>query len=113
MRVLLVTSWPPIEPAGGVNTMLRTLIDETNGHTMLTLVNDWDATVVRTENHGQLRMHRLRLRQPFDRKMPVRSLLAWLKDLVPTLQKLSDLCCQEQIDVIHLHFLDAYQLYFR
>ncbi len=114
LRILMVTAWPPTDEAGGVSTVVRTLSRELSGaHGVQVLVNDWDATSLRTDRVGGLVTHALRLRSPYDAKRPVAGFLGWLRDFPRILWQLRRLLRAQAIDVVHLHFAASYQFYFR
>ena len=114
LNILMVTAWPPTRGTGGVNTMIRALSDKLAAdHGVHVLVNDWDAVNLETARSDGLMTHSLRLRSPYDARHPVRGILGWLRDLVPTLRHLRRLFRAQAIDVVHLHYAASYQFYFR
>lgn len=94
--------------------MIMALSDELSGaHNVHILVNDWDAVRRRTNQAGVLTTHSLRLRSLYDAKRPLAGFLGWFRDLPSTMRQLERLTHSQAIDVVHLHFPESYQIYFR
>ena len=112
-NVLLVTAWSPLDPAGGVNQIVRILAKQLGAERSVhVLVSEWDAPRLQHRDVDGLSIHSLRLRcPPFERPW-FKGLLGWLRDFPSTIVQLRRLIMARKIDIVHLHFANSYQYYF-
>jgi glycosyltransferase involved in cell wall biosynthesis len=113
-NVLMVTAWPLDDPAGGVNTMVRTLAQRLRPACRIVRFEiDWNAPrLERHEADGDLR-YALRLRGPYYRRRPLSSVAIWALAFPTVLSRLCRLIKAEAIDIVHLHYASPEQFYFR
>ncbi|MBF0181248.1 MAG: glycosyltransferase family 4 protein [Magnetococcales bacterium] len=115
LHVLVVchTAYPQVR--GGIDAMLQALIDALPPPHRISLFapGDWSANALETRRTGKVTSHRLRLRLPGDARRPLRGLLGWLREFPVTLWRLRRLMRAEGIDLIHLHTVRDFHIYFR
>ncbi|MBF0294842.1 MAG: glycosyltransferase family 4 protein [Magnetococcales bacterium] len=115
LHVLVVcqTAYPLVR--GGIDAMLQALIDALPAVHRISLFmpGEWSSTSLETRRLGAVTVHRLRLRMPGDAKRPLRGFFGWLREFPVTLWRLRRLMRTEGIDLLHLHTVRDFHLYFR
>ena len=113
MNILMVSTWSPLIPAGGVSTMMRDLIRNLRPEChAIVLVSDWDAPVPTPAPKGEFEAINFRLRNTVVKGRTLKSLLAFLLFLPITILRLRRLCKERNIEAIHMHFVNASYVYF-
>jgi glycosyltransferase involved in cell wall biosynthesis len=108
INVLMVTQFDPTVEAGGVNTMIRSLVRELGPRCRVVLLEArWDAPRPRRAMLGAVPHYALRLPLPFAAKHPVRGTLSWIASFPFTLIGLRRILRSERIDIAHLHYAVA------
>lgn len=114
-HVLMVchTSYPKVR--GGIDAMIATLIKAMPDDVRVSIFSpgDWSQQRLTVQWQGKVACCQLRLRLPWDAKRPVRGFLGWLWEFPGTMWTLWNWLRQEGVEVIHLHTVKDYQLYFR
>jgi glycosyltransferase involved in cell wall biosynthesis len=109
VNVLLVVPWD--QETGGVASVVGNLARELQrrGHGVVFLhPGDAERPTPRTTKWG-FAGYELNLRTPFIAEHPLRSVVAFLATLVPTLWRLSALLRRERIEIVNIHYpLEAF-----
>jgi glycosyltransferase involved in cell wall biosynthesis len=114
LKILLVTTWPLANEAGGVSTMVRSLAAGlSRRYDVQVLVPDWKARTLCSSVEAGFVTHRLCLRVPCHAETPVKNLAGWIRDFPLAFRQLLNLLRSQRFDIVHLHFGSAYHYFFR
>ena len=114
MKILLVysTRYPVVR--GGVDTMIVTLIDRLRkAHDVfLFTAGSWEERDLAVSKLNGVKLFCKRLRNPYYANFSLRNLVAWVFEFPITFWQITRLIQREGIEIIHLHTLQVYQIYF-
>lgn len=114
LNVLTVTGFVLDDQASGVNTMILTLDRSLSASCRsVMLENDWGAPRLAQRESNGLVHYALRLRSPYVAGKVVRGFFGWCLSFPAMLLDMRRLLRNEAIDVIHLHYGQPYQYFFR
>jgi glycosyltransferase involved in cell wall biosynthesis len=113
LNVLIVTSFDLDNPAGGVNTMIRSLIDNLRDTCRIVVLEaHWQPARPVRDMFGDNVRYRMRLQTPYSASNPIRGLVSWAIRFPSNLRSLIQIIRRERIDIVHLHYAAPYQYYF-
>lgn len=114
MTILMVcsTRYPAVR--GGVDTMIVTLVDQLRKmhNVLLFTAGDWEETELSVSTVDGVKSYCKRLRTPFYRGFSLRNFIAWMFEFPRTLSQINRVIRSEHVEIIHLHTLQVYQIYF-
>ena len=113
MNILIVVPWW-FPAQGGVVTAVDNLSKnlKRKGHRVTLLLPDYSEKIEVTRTQDGIELHRIYLRDPVDKKKPIKGMIAFLMFFPATAINLWRLVRQNKIDVINLHYLTGNNVYF-
>lgn len=117
LGVLQVTIGPYPEVRGGIDMLVKTLVERHRDEDCRITVfvpGSWEQRRLRRETtRDGIPIYTRRLRMPYGPSKPLRHLLGWLLEAPFVIRALLKVCREQRIDVIHVHSAPAYLAYFR
>lgn len=110
--IVYSTRYPHVR--GGVDSMIISLCEELRQKHDIVLftAGDWEDVKMTCSLTDRIKSYCKRLRTPYYQGFSLRNLIAWMFEFPRTLRQLMKLVRHERVEVIHLHTLQIYQIYF-